>query len=174
MSPPTLSWPAVGVARACSSVRPNAAMRRTSRCWARYESSASRSSTTGRTFPGIRRSLQLERRPVGHPREEVEATVARYVAARERIDAGNGTWADAVADAGCARAARPRLLHPRRMTTARGWARPVVHWEIEALDADRIRDFYRDLFNWDIGDGPIMQIAAGLGGPEPGPAGHIR
>src|SRR5439155_9290372 len=96
MSPPTLSWPAVGVARACSSVRPNAARRRTSRCWARYESSASRSSTTGRTFPGIRRSLQLERRPVGHPREEVEATVARYVAARERIDAGNGTWADLV------------------------------------------------------------------------------
>ena len=60
------------------------------------------------------------------------------------------------------------------MTTGDDWARPVVHWEIEALDADRIRDFYRDLFNWDIGDGPIMQIAAGLGGPEPGPAGHIR
>ena len=34
------------------------------------------------------------------------------------------------------------------------WARPVVHWE--------------------IGDGPIMQIPAGLGGPEPGPAGHLR
>lgn len=33
---------------------------------------------------------------MGHPREEVEATVARYVAARERIDAGNGTWADLV------------------------------------------------------------------------------
>ncbi|MFP3902396.1 MAG: VOC family protein [Acidimicrobiia bacterium] len=54
------------------------------------------------------------------------------------------------------------------------WARPVVHWEIEARDPERQRDFYRRLFNWDIGDGPIMNIPAGLGGPEPGPAGHIR
>lgn len=54
------------------------------------------------------------------------------------------------------------------------WARPVVHWEIEAHDPGRQRAFYRDLFNWDIADGPIMNIAAGLGGPEPGPGGHIR
>lgn len=54
------------------------------------------------------------------------------------------------------------------------WARPVVHWEIEAKDAERQAAFYRALFNWDIGDGPIMNIPAGLGGPEPGPAGHIR
>jgi predicted enzyme related to lactoylglutathione lyase len=54
------------------------------------------------------------------------------------------------------------------------WARPVVHWEIEARDAERQRAFYRDLFNWDVGDGPIMNIPAGLGGPEPGPGGHIR
>ena len=54
------------------------------------------------------------------------------------------------------------------------WARPVVHWEIEARDPERQRAFYRDLFNWPIGDGPIMQIPAGLGGPEPGPAGHVR
>lgn len=54
------------------------------------------------------------------------------------------------------------------------WARPVVHWEIEARDPERQRTFYRALFNWEIGDGPIMQIAAGLGGPEPGPAGHLR
>lgn len=53
------------------------------------------------------------------------------------------------------------------------WARPVVHWEIEARDPERQRAFYRDLFNWAIGDGPIMQIPAGLGGPEPGPGGHI-
>ena len=26
----------------------------------------------------------------------------------------------------------------------------------------------------DIGDGPIMNIPSGLGGPEPGPAGHLR
>jgi predicted enzyme related to lactoylglutathione lyase len=54
------------------------------------------------------------------------------------------------------------------------WARPVVHWEIEARDPELQRAFYRDLFNWEIGDGPIMGIAPGVGGPEPGPAGHIR
>ena len=54
------------------------------------------------------------------------------------------------------------------------WARPVVHWEIVALDPDLLRAFYRQLFNWEIGDGPIMEIAPGVGGPEPGPAGHIR
>jgi len=54
------------------------------------------------------------------------------------------------------------------------WARPVVHWEIEARDPERQRTFYAELFNWDVGPGPIMQIEAGVGGPEPGPAGHIR
>lgn len=54
------------------------------------------------------------------------------------------------------------------------WARPVVHVEIEARDAGRQRSFYGELFSWGIGDGPIMSFAAGIGGPEPGPAGHIR
>ncbi len=54
------------------------------------------------------------------------------------------------------------------------WARPVVHWEIEAKDPDRQADFYRTLFNWEIGSGAIMDITPGLGGPEPGPAGHLR
>ena len=54
------------------------------------------------------------------------------------------------------------------------WARPVVHWEIEAKDPQRQRAFYATLFNWDIEPDGIMTIAAGLGGPEPGPAGHIR
>jgi len=54
------------------------------------------------------------------------------------------------------------------------WARPVVHWEIEATDPVRQRAFYADLFNWQIGDGFIMDIPAGIGGPEPGPGGHIR
>jgi predicted enzyme related to lactoylglutathione lyase len=54
------------------------------------------------------------------------------------------------------------------------WPRPVVHWEIEALDAERQRAFYAALFNWKIGDGPIMNIEPGLGGPEPGPGGHLR
>lgn len=57
---------------------------------------------------------------------------------------------------------------------AEDWARPVVHWEIEARDAQRQADFYGRLFNWEIGEGPIMTIPPGLGGPEPGPAGHIR
>jgi predicted enzyme related to lactoylglutathione lyase len=54
------------------------------------------------------------------------------------------------------------------------WARPVVHWEIVARDPHGQAGFYRALFQWDVGDGPIMQIPAGLGGPEPGPAGHLR
>lgn len=54
------------------------------------------------------------------------------------------------------------------------WPRPVVHWEIQAVDPDRQRAFYSALFSWDIGDGPIMTIPAGVGGPEPGPGGHIR
>lgn len=54
------------------------------------------------------------------------------------------------------------------------WARPVVHWEIVARNPDRQAAFYRGLFNWEVGDGPIRQISPGLGGPEPGPAGHIR
>src|SRR3989441_13313053 len=57
---------------------------------------------------------------------------------------------------------------------AEDWARPVVRWEIEALDPERLRAFYGALFNWRIGDGPIMDIAPGIGGPEPGPGGHMR
>ncbi|MBA2609632.1 MAG: VOC family protein [Actinobacteria bacterium] len=59
-------------------------------------------------------------------------------------------------------------------TDKRDWARPVVHWAIEARDADAQRAFYAALFNWDIGDGPIMDIDPGIGGPEPGPGGHIQ
>jgi len=58
--------------------------------------------------------------------------------------------------------------------TAGDWARPVVHWEIEARDPGLIRAFYAELFGWNIGDGPIMTVAAGIGGPENGVGGHIR
>ena len=58
------------------------------------------------------------------------------------------------------------------MTT--DWARPIVHFEITARDPDAQKAFYAALFNWEIGDGAIMNIGAGIGGPEPGPAGHIR
>ena len=54
------------------------------------------------------------------------------------------------------------------------WARPIVHFEIQARDPEVQRAFYGELFNWPIGDGPIMNVPSGLGGPEPGPAGHMR
>lgn len=57
---------------------------------------------------------------------------------------------------------------------AQDWARPVVHWEIEAKDPALLRSFYGSLFNWKIGDGFIMEIPPGIGGPEPGPGGHLR
>ena len=57
---------------------------------------------------------------------------------------------------------------------AQDWARPVVHWEIEAADPERQRAFYGDLFNWQIGDGFIMQIPPASAAPSPAPAGHIR
>jgi len=50
---------------------------------------------------------------------------------------------------------------------AEDWARPVVHWEVQARDAQRLRDFYAQMFNWVIGEGPIMNIPAGVGGPQP-------
>lgn len=54
------------------------------------------------------------------------------------------------------------------------WPRPLVHFEIEAIDAARQKAFYEELFSWAIDDGPIMSFRAGLGAPEAGPAGHIR
>lgn len=54
------------------------------------------------------------------------------------------------------------------------WPRPVVHWEIEARDPQLLAAFYRELFHWEIGAGPVAQVAAGIGGPDPGPAGHLR
>ncbi len=57
---------------------------------------------------------------------------------------------------------------------AEDWARPVVHWEIRAADPERLRAFYSRMFAWTIGEGPIMNIPPGIGGPEPGPGGHIR
>lgn len=56
----------------------------------------------------------------------------------------------------------------------RDWARPVVHWAIEAADPAAQRRFYSELFNWRIDDGVFMPIEPGFGGPEPGPGGHIQ
>jgi predicted enzyme related to lactoylglutathione lyase len=56
----------------------------------------------------------------------------------------------------------------------RDWARPIVHWAIEARDVAAQKAFYEALFSWEIGDGPFAPIEAGFGGPEPGPAGHLQ
>ncbi len=54
------------------------------------------------------------------------------------------------------------------------WARPVVHWELLARDPKSLQAFYAELFHWDIEDaGFLFSVQAGLGGPEPGPAGHL-
>jgi predicted enzyme related to lactoylglutathione lyase len=58
------------------------------------------------------------------------------------------------------------------MTT--DWARPVVHWEITARDQAKMRDFYQQMFNWSISEGPISLVGAGIGAPEPAAfTGHI-
>ena len=54
------------------------------------------------------------------------------------------------------------------------WARPVVYFEIGAKDEQVLIPFYREMFNWDIGGGPIHRIPTGIGGPENGIGGHIR
>ena len=54
------------------------------------------------------------------------------------------------------------------------WPRPVVHWELLAKDPQGLQAFYRELFHWNLEDaGFLISIEPGLGGPEPGPAGHI-
>ncbi len=58
------------------------------------------------------------------------------------------------------------------MTT--DWARPVVHWEITAQDQPKMREFYMQMFNWEINEGPISEVKAGIGGVDPGSlTGHI-
>lgn len=54
------------------------------------------------------------------------------------------------------------------------WARPVVHWSLTARDPDKQKAFYGALFSWEIGEGFILNVPAGVGGPEPGPGGHIQ
>jgi len=54
------------------------------------------------------------------------------------------------------------------------WTRPVVHFEIGARDPDALAPFYESMFGWKAMEGPVRFFAAGLGGPEPGPAGHFR
>ena len=43
------------------------------------------------------------------------------------------------------------------------WSRPMVHWELQAKDPDKMSAFYSAMFNWDISDGPLRQIGKGIG-----------
>jgi predicted enzyme related to lactoylglutathione lyase len=53
------------------------------------------------------------------------------------------------------------------------WTRPVVHWELRARDPEKQREFYSKMFNWDISEGPVMRIPAGVE-PPPSIGGQIR
>ena len=57
------------------------------------------------------------------------------------------------------------------------WPRPIVHWEIQGRDAEKLRAFYGTMFEWEMTPGPIpsiVNIGAGEGGPLPGPGGHLQ
>ena len=54
--------------------------------------------------------------------------------------------------------------------------RPVVAFQIRGKDPQRLAEFYRELFGWDIGAANpmgIMSIPPGIGGPVEGVGGHI-
>lgn len=55
------------------------------------------------------------------------------------------------------------------------WERPVVMWEIQAVDSENMHHFYQGLFNWKFGDGrKVKSISPGIGAPEPTIAGSMR
>jgi predicted enzyme related to lactoylglutathione lyase len=67
------------------------------------------------------------------------------------------------------------VLTSRRRKEA-DMTRPVVAFQVRGKDPQRLAEFYRALFGWDIGaPNPmgIMSIPAGIGGPEEGVGGHI-
>ena len=54
--------------------------------------------------------------------------------------------------------------------------RPVVAFQIRGKDPQRLAEFYRELFGWDIGVANPMgvtNISPGIGGPVEGVGGHI-
>lgn len=56
------------------------------------------------------------------------------------------------------------------------YARPVVFFEIHGKDPAKLREFYGDLFNWQIDTNNPMNygmVSPGIGGPEEGVGGGI-
>ena len=54
------------------------------------------------------------------------------------------------------------------------WERPVVFFEIRAKDAQVMRAFYREMFNWKIEENDfVARIAPGVGPPVEGVGGGI-
>ena len=54
--------------------------------------------------------------------------------------------------------------------------RPVVAFQIRGKDPQRLAEFYRELFGWDIAAANAMgifSIPPGIGGPVEGVGGHI-
>lgn len=58
--------------------------------------------------------------------------------------------------------------------TSPDWTRPLVYFSIQAVDPQKQRAFYSELFNWDIPAESFMSIPAGIGGPANGISGHIN
>lgn len=57
--------------------------------------------------------------------------------------------------------------------TVPDWPRPLVYFSIDAVDPERQRRFYSQLFNWNLPADRFAQIPAGLGAPENGISGHL-
>ena len=56
------------------------------------------------------------------------------------------------------------------------WPRPVVHFQIQAMDQEKQQAFYSEMFDWDITQpegSPIALIPEGKGPPENGIGGSL-
>ena len=58
-------------------------------------------------------------------------------------------------------------------TASADWSRPMVHWELQVRDAEKMAGFYSQMFNWTIEPGRLRNISAGIGAPET-ITGHMR
>ena len=120
--------------------------------------------------------VRPRRRPSNQAWELVEKTSLQGIVSVGKLGVGDTLTKAKSRDLNHATPTVARLEGPTPSVglVAADWARPIVHVEIEAIDPEAQRAFYSALFNWAIGDAPIMSFNAGLGAPEGGPAGHIR